>query len=130
MVSLVDRFRPLVSTSSSALFDSQKTSDRINLVIRLWDSTGKAALKDTPFTIKTTSPLKNILRIYSVRETIFPNCLGYFRFMVGTRELSGEECPGDVPISDGDCIDAIPCLDDVVGSRFVYSLTISVNTVR
>ena len=42
--------------------------------------------------------------------------------MVGTRELSGEECPGDVPISDGDCIDAIPCLDDVVGSRFVYSI--------
>lgn len=117
MTTLVDRFRPLVSTSSSALFGAQ--ADRINIVIRLWDAAGKVSSKDTPFSVKTTSPLKNILRIYTVRETAFPNCLGYFRFMVGNRELTGDESAIDASISDGDCIDAMPCLDDVVGSRFV-----------
>ncbi len=87
--------------------------------VRLWDATGKTVVKDTEFTIKPDSPLKNILRIYAVREAVNPECLGYLRFMVGSREIGGEESAIDVSINDGDCIDAIPCLDDIVGARFV-----------
>jgi hypothetical protein len=107
-----------VSTSSATLFGT-RSDDRINVSVRLWDAAGKRVVKDTPFSIKPSSPLKNILRIYSVREAVFPSCLGYFRFSFGSRELSGEESPLDLSLSDGDFIDAVPSLDDLVGSRFV-----------
>ena len=119
MASLVERARPILSSSSSRLFGDKSQAERIGVVIRLWDACGKKSLRDTQFTVKSSSPLKNILRIYSVREAINPLCLGYFKFMVGSRELSGEESAMEAGLSDGDYIDAIPCLEDVVGGRFV-----------
>ena len=118
MTSFLERIRPVVSTSSSALF-SQPIGDRINLTVRLWDPSGQQLIKDTSFSIKTSSPLKNILRIYSVRECEHPSCLGFFRFSFGDRQLSGDESPLDLALNDGDCIDATPGLDDIAGSRFV-----------
>ena len=120
MTSIVDRIRPVVFASKARLFSNGGAPpERISLKVRLWDSSGKKVVKDTEFTIKPDSPLKNILRIYAVREAVNPECLGYFRFMVGSKEIGGDESANDVCINDGDCIDAIPSLDDVVGARFV-----------
>lgn len=118
MTSIVDSLRPVASFFSSASGRRSKT-ERISLTIRLWDVAGKITAKDTPFSIHPDSPLKNILRIYAVREAVFPNCFGHLRFMVGSRVLSEDESANDLRLSDGDCIDAIPCVDDMVGSRFV-----------
>lgn len=117
MVSLIDRARPILTATASRVFSDG--TERISVVIRLWDKNGRSPMRDTCFTIKSNSPLKNILRIYSVREAIHPSCLGYFRFLVGPRELHGDESAIEVGLCDGDCIDAIPCLDDIVGGRFV-----------
>ena len=117
MTSLVDSLRPV--RSLFAVRSRSTNPARINVTIRLWDVTGKVTVKDTPFSINPESPLKHILRVYAVREAVFPNCLGYLRFMVGSRQLTEDETPNDVRLSDGDCIDALPCIDDIIGSRFV-----------
>ena len=114
---IVDRIRPLLTQSSNALFSTGSVEGRINVTIRRWDESG--ASSDTPFVMKSSSPFKAIFRIYSIRESKFPNCYGYFKFMAGDRVLCEDDCPMDVCISDGDCIDAVPAMDDLVGSRFV-----------
>jgi len=122
--SMLSTVRPFLNSTSGALFGGSKKSsstsagDRINITIRKWDETGKRS-QDTPFTIKPDSSFRGIFRIYAVRESLFPDCLGYFKFMAGDRMVSEDESPMDAHISDGDCIDAVPCVDDLVGSRFV-----------
>ena len=118
MATVMDRIKPMFTAKTEALFGN--STDRININIRRWDSKGgKIVGNDTPFTVKTTSSFRGIFRIFAVRETEYPDCLGYFQFMVGDKILNLEDCPADAKISDGDCIDAIPCTDDVTGSRFV-----------
>jgi len=97
-----------------------KKPERISITVRLWDATGKITVKDTPFTISPDSPLKDVLRIFATREALFPKCFGHLRFMVGSRVVvSEDETANDLCLGDGECIDAIPCEDDIIGSRFV-----------
>lgn len=107
---------------TTPIFQQHQTnhSDRISFTIRLWDRAGDKALKDLPFTVKSTSQLRAIFRIFSLRESPHRHCLGYFKFILGTRPVSEEESPNDIGLSDGDCIDAMPPgQEDLVGSRFV-----------
>jgi len=97
-----------------------RNADRINIVIRKWDSDGTSTTVASTYTIKSSSAIRTILRIYSIRESPFSNCYGYFKFIAGERILNGDETPIDLALSDGDCIDAVPCSkEDISGSRFV-----------
>lgn len=119
MASVLDRIKPMFA-NKSVFGKPAPQQDRINLTIRKWDSKGgKIVGTDTPFTVKPTSSFRGIFRIYAVRETEHADCLGYFQFMAGDKLLNLEDCPSDAKLSDGDCIDAIPCTDDVTGGRFV-----------
>jgi hypothetical protein len=96
------------------------SDQRISIVIRKWDTEGIISSNDASFSIKTTSALRSIFRIFALREAPHSNCVGYFKFMYGDKHISGDHTPDELTLSDGDCIDAFPCVDeDVVGSRFV-----------
>jgi hypothetical protein len=117
---MLSAVHPIFQTNSNSLFGTKThcSNNRINITIRRWDSSGKRS-KDTPFTLKPDSQFRVIFRIYAVRESEFPDCLGYFKYMVGDRLISEDDCPQDASVTDGDCIDAIPCIDDPIGARFV-----------
>lgn len=121
VATVMERLKPIFATKGQSLFGNRNSQqDRINITIRRWDSKGgKVVGEDTPFTVKPTSSFRGIFRIYAVRETEHPDCLGFFQFMAGDKVLNLEDCPADARVADGDCIDAIPCTDDLAGSRFV-----------
>ena len=99
-------------TSCSQLCTSSAyNSQRINITIRTLDHRGYSK-EGSLFTVKPSSTFCAIFRIYAVRESPYPNCFGYFKFMFCDRTLSGEDTPTDVGIGDGECIDAIACLED------------------
>jgi hypothetical protein len=107
---------------TTQLFNTRATepSGRITFSIRLWDRSGKIVIRDLPFTIKPTSPLRAVFRIFSLRESPHTDCLGYFKFVAANRVLTDEDRPCDIGIGDGDCIDALPPdSEDYSGSRFV-----------
>lgn len=107
---------------TTQLFNSHATEPpgRITFSIRLCDRSGKRVIRDLPFTIKPTSSLRAVFRIFSLRESPHTECLGYFKFVASNRVLTDEDRPCDIGIGDGDCIDALPPdSEDYSGSRFV-----------
>ena len=91
-------------------------ADRINITIRLWYESNDAIVRDSEFSIKSSSRLGVIFRIFIAREGLFKECFGYFRFAFNSRVLFGDETPQELLISDGDVIDAIPNMN---GEQFV-----------
>jgi hypothetical protein len=95
---------------------SEAVADRINITIRLWDESNSEIVRDSEFSIKSSSRLAGIFRIFIAREGLFKECFGYFRFAYNSRVLFGDETPQELSISDGDVIDATPNMN---GEQFV-----------
>ena len=83
-------------------------ADRINLTIRLWNETNSGIIRDSQFSIKSSSRLSVIFRIFNARESPVKECFGYFRFVFGNKILFGDETPQELSLNDGDVIDASP----------------------
>ena len=95
---------------------SEIAADRINLTIRLWNDSNSQIVRDSNFSIKTSSRLGVIFRIFNARESPAKNCFGYFRYVSGSKVLFGDETPLELSLSDGDVIDASP---NTTGEQFV-----------